>query len=257
MTDTLQFTMLTDAIGELVINQPKKRNALSAAMWARLPGLLNEVAATEGLKVLIVRGAGDHFASGADISEFDTLYATEESSAKISHDIAAGMGALADFPLPTIANIRGACVGGGCGLALCCDIRFADNTSKFAITPAKLGLVYPFEDVQRLIETVGLANAKDILLSARLIPAKDARKMGLINFRLKSDELNDAVMSYANSIAGLSTQSAQITKKMFAAYSAGQFGDTEESKRWFLEGFTSDDFKEGYTAFLEKRKPNF
>jgi len=257
MSDTLQFTMLTDAIGELVINQPKKRNALSAAMWARLPVLLQDAAAKDGLKVLILRGAGDHFASGADISEFDTLYATEESSAKISHDIAAGMKALADFPLPTIANIRGACVGGGCGLALCCDIRFADNTSKFAITPAKLGLVYPFEDVQRLIETVGLANAKDILLSARLIPAKDAKKMGLVNFRLKSDELDDAVITYANAIAALSTHSTQITKKMFAAYSAGQFGDTQESKAWFLDGFSSDDFKEGYTAFLEKRKPNF
>lgn len=257
MSDTLQFNLLTDNIGEIVINQPRKRNALSADMWARLPGILIGAANTDGLKVLIIRGAGDHFASGADISEFSTLYATKESSARISQDIAAGMKALAEFPLPTIANIRGACVGGGCGLALCCDIRFADNTSKFAITPAKLGLVYPYEDVQRLIEIVGLPNAKDILLSARLITAKTAKKMGLINFRHKPDELNDAVMTYANGIAALSTQSAQITKKMFAAYSDGQFGDTPESQTWFLEGFSSDDFKEGYTAFLEKRKPNF
>jgi len=99
------------------------------------------------------------------------------------------MSALANFPLPTLAMIRGACVGGGCGLALCCDIRFADNTSKYAITPAKLGLVYPFSDVQRLIETVGIPNAKDILLSARLIQAKSARKIGLINQLFKVDNL--------------------------------------------------------------------
>lgn len=257
MSENLKFHMLEDGIGELVLSQPKKRNALNAAMWAALPNLLQEITATKGLKVLIVKGEGEHFASGADISEFGTLYATPESSAKISRDIAAGMKALADFPLPTIASIRGACVGGGCGLALCCDIRFADNTSKFAITPAKLGLVYPYEDVKRLIETVGLPNAKDILLSARLIKAKPAKKMGLINFRFKPDELDTAVMEYARGIASLSSQSAKVTKQMFARYQAGQNHDTPETEKWFLDGFSSDDFKEGYTAFLEKRKPEF
>ena len=257
MNDTLQFNMLTKTIGEIVINQPEKRNALNADMWARLPIILEQAKNKDELKVLVVRGAGEHFASGADISEFATLYATEDSSAKISKDIAAGMNALANFPLPTIAKIRGACVGGGCGLALCCDIRFADNTSKFAITPAKLGLVYPFDDVQRLIKTVGLPNAKDILFSARLITAKTAKKMGLINFRHKPDDLDSAVTAYVEKIAGLSTQSAQITKKMFAAHSSGQFNDSAKTMKWFLEGFSSDDFKEGYTAFLEKRRPKF
>lgn len=257
MTENLKFSMLTAHIGELVLSQPARRNALNAAMWAGLPKVLKQAENTPGIKALIVRGDGDHFASGADISEFETLYATRETAKEISDHIAAGFKALAEFPLPTIALIRGACVGGGCGLALCCDLRFADNTSLFAITPAKLGLVYPFSDVQRLIETVGIPNAKDMLFSARRIKAKRAEKMGLVNKLFKPDDLETAVLDYAEGLAALSTQSAIITKKMFAAYQAGQSGESAQSMDWFLDGFVSDDFKEGYSAFLEKRKPDF
>lgn len=257
MTAQIKFSMISAHVGQLMVSQPARRNALNAAMWASLPEVLERAKNTPGIKALIVRGDGDHFASGADISEFETLYATRESSKKISDYIADGFNALASFPLPTIAMIRGACVGGGCGLALCCDIRFSDNTGIFAITPAKLGLVYPFSDVQRLIETVGLPNAKDILFSARRIKAKRAEKMGLINKLFKPDDLEAEVVAYAESIAALSTQSAIITKQMFAAYQSGQHGENAQSLEWFLDGFVSDDFKEGYRAFLEKRKPDF
>ena len=256
MSENLIFDTVAPAIGRLTLSQPKKRNALNAAMWAALPAAIDAAVAT-GIKCLIVRGDGDHFASGADISEFGTLYATEDSSAKISTDIAAAMDALAKCPVPTLALIRGACVGGGCGLALCCDIRFADNTAKFAITPAKLGLVYPYADVQRLIETVGMSHAKDILFSARLIKAKQARKMGLVNHLCKVDSLESNVSDYAKGLAALSAQSLKITKQMFASYSAGQRGDDAKSAADFLAGFSSDDFKEGYSAFMEKRKPDF
>lgn len=257
MSDNLKFEKLTAQIGQLTLSQPARRNALNAAMWAQLPELLGEIAQDKSLKVLIVTGDGDHFAAGADISEFSTLYANADSAAQISANIAKAMNALADFPLPTVAMIRGACVGGGCGLALCCDIRFADNTAKFAITPAKLGLVYPFGDVQRLIETVGIAHAKDMLLSARLISAKAAKRMGLINFRHKPDELQEAVMGYAQPITNLSRQSNIVMKDMFKAYQTGQRGDNQNTKDWFLSGFTSEDFAEGYAAFLSKRKPDF
>ena len=256
-TENLQLNRVDNHIYELVLSQPTRRNALNAAMWAGLPEILAEAISKSDIKVLIVRGDGDHFASGADISEFETLYATRETAQKISEDIAAGFKALAEFPLPTIAMIRGACVGGGCGVALCCDIRFADNTSKFAITPSKLGLVYPFSDVQRLIETVGIPNAKDMLFSARIIKAKRAEKMGLINKLFKPDELEAGVLAYAQNLTSLSTQSNRIMKQMFAAYQAGQSGENAQSMDWFLDGFSSEDFKEGYAAFLEKRKPDF
>lgn len=257
MTDKLKFKMLSRHIGELVISQPERRNALNAEMWAALPEVLDQARKVQDLKTLIVRGDGDHFAAGADISEFETLYATPQSAQMISEHIAKGFKALADFPLPTLALIRGACVGGGCGLALCCDLRFADQTARFAITPAKLGLVYPFADVQRLIETVGIAHAKDILFSARLLDSEQAQKMGLIKAVFPDSELESEVMSYAENLCALSTQSAIITKKMFAAYQSGQYGENAQSMQWFLDGFSSRDFKEGYTAFLAKRKPDF
>lgn len=256
-TSNLKINSLGEGIAELVLTQPRRRNALSAQMWADLPNVLQTALEIDGLKVLIVRGEGDHFSSGADISEFETLYATRQSSEAISKDISAGFEALAKFPLPTIAKISGACVGGGCGLALCCDIRFADNTAKFAVTPSKIGLVYPFADVQRLIEAVGIPNAKDLLFSARAISAKRAEKMGLINKRVKPDELTEAVLTYARSITSLSAQSNKIMKQMFAAYQAGQNGENARSMDWFMDGFSSSDFKEGYKAFLEKRKPDF
>lgn len=257
MSENLKFSMIDDHIGELMLSQPKRRNALNAAMWAGLPSILQTAANTKGIKALIVRGDGDHFASGADISEFGTLYATEASAKKISDDIATGFKALAEFPHPVIAMVRGACVGGGCGLALCCDLRFADTNSKFAITPAKLGLVYPFSDVQRLIETVGVPNAKDILFSARLLQSDEALSMGLINKLYAPDELEAAVMEYTRTLTALSKQSAITTKKMFGAHHDGQRSETVESQAWFLEGFSSRDFQEGYKAFLEKREPDF
>lgn len=244
-------------IARLTLSQPEKRNALTAAMWADIPILLEGLAQDTQTRVLIIMGDGEHFASGADISEFGTLYATPESAGKISANIQKAFHALAKFPLPTIAMIRGACIGGGCGLALCCDIRFADSTAKFAITPTKLGLVYPFGDIARLIDAVGVANASDMLLSARIVKSKTAKKMGLIHHKASVDDLDTQVMTYASNILSLSPESLKITKSMINAYRQGQRLDTPEMDAQFLAGFSSKDFDEGFRAFLEKRKPNF
>ena len=253
----IKFEMITGEIGRITLNQPDRRNALSAQMWDDLVAVLQRARKNLDLKVLIITGAGDHFSAGADISEFSTLYATPESSAEISKKISVALDALADFPKPTIAQISGACVGGGAGIAIACDIRFADNSGKLAVTPGKIGLVYPFADVNRLVQTVGLSNAKDILFSARLIKAPEAKSMGLIHEILKKTELEQYVKDYAQSICAISARSVQITKQMFKAISEGQCHETPETQQWFLEAFSSDDFKEGYTAFLEKRKPQF
>lgn len=254
--DNLKTELSSDGIARLTLSQPARRNAITAAMWEDIPRVLQTLEA-ESPRVLIIQGDGDHFAAGADISEFETLYSTPVSAAKISADIQTAFDALAAFPSPTIAQIRGACVGGGAGLSLCCDIRFADSTAKFAITPTKLGLVYPFSDISRLIDAVGVANAKDILLSARLIKAKPARKMGLIHQIFAVDMLHDAVMAYAKDLTHLSPESLRVTKSMIAAYQSGQRVDTETTQAQFLAGFSSQDFGEGFRAFLEKRRPEF
>ena len=245
------------AIARLTLSQPARRNALNAAMWAALPGLLKDLEGQPNLRVLIVTGDGAHFAAGADISEFETLYATSESAAKISADIQQACDALAAVPVPTLAMIRGACVGGGCGLSLCCDLRFADSTAKFAITPAKLGLVYPFGDIARLIDAVGVANANDMLLSARVLKAEEAKTIGLAHRVVGVDALEREVMDYVAAIATLSPESLRVTKSMIAAYRNGQRQDTKTTREQFVAGFTSKDFGEGFRAFLDKRKPNF
>lgn len=244
-------------IARLTLSQPARRNALNAAMWEALPKLLKTLEQDVSLRALIVTGDGEHFAAGADISEFETLYATADSAAKISADIQRAFDALAAVPVPTIAMIRGACVGGGCGLSLCCDLRFADATAKFAITPAKLGLVYPFGDIARLIDAVGVANASDMLLSARVIKAEAAQDIGLVHRVLGVDALEDAVMDYAANIKALSPESLRVTKSMITAYRKGQRQDTKETTAQFAAGFSSKDFGEGFKAFLEKRKPDF
>ncbi len=257
MTKRLYIRKVDDQISELVINQPEKRNALSASMWQALPETLATASENSALRALIIRGAGDHFCAGADISEFGDLYATLDSADKTSADMAAGFNALADFPVPTIAAIRGSCVGGGAGIALCTDIRIADETARLAITPAKLGLVYPFTETQRLIEAVGVPTAKELLFTARKVDAHEAKSLGLIHHVCPTENLEDTVTAQTDMIRGLSGQAIQTMKSMIGAYQNGQRGDNEQTIQKFYNAFGTDDFNEGRTAFLEKRKPKF
>lgn len=243
------------AVAELVIDRPHTRNAFTQAMWAALPGLLEAVATD--CRVLIVRGSGDCFASGADISEFAEVYATPARGEAYSSQIAAALDALAAFPHPTLAMIRGACVGGGCALALACDLRFADESARFAITPAKMGLIYPFNDTKRLVATVGAPMARDMLFSARRLDAAEALASGLVNRVSPPSRLASLVDDYVDQLLDMSPHSAELTKRMIALVLAGQDGDDDATKALFAGAFKHADFNEGYRAFLEKRKPDF
>lgn len=255
--NAIDYQLSSKEIALITLNQPRRRNALTAQMWSDLLVTLDKAAADSNLRVLIITGAGEHFAAGADISEFSTLYATPESSADISLKISKALDAIAQFPLPTIAKIRGACVGGGAGIALACDFRFADRTSKFAITPARLGLVYPSLDVHRLAQAIGASNAKDMLFSARMVEAEDAKQMGLVNYLTEQSDLDQDVLDYALSLCATSKNSVRVMKQMFRTMAEGYQGETATAQQWFLDAFSSEDFKEGYQAFLEKRKPEF
>lgn len=245
------------ATAHLILNRPDKRNALNGAMWGAIPGLLERALTHDGVRLLVVSGTGGSFAAGADISEFEEVYATPERAEAYSRSIAAALDTLAAFPRPTLAMIEGACVGGGCGLALACDMRFAAEGSRFGITPGKLGLVYTLNDTARLIRAVGVPTAKDMLFSGRLLDASEALSTGLINRLVPLDRLSGEVETYASMLAATSPNSAKITKQLIALIEAGQAEDDDATRALFLEAFTSADFQEGYRAFLEKRSPKF
>jgi len=177
MSDNAIILERKDSHATLRLNRPDKRNALTLGMWRRMIALLKEAEDDPSIRVLVVAGAGNTFAAGADIEEMKAVFgdpATASAIAEITYD---AQEALHRFPKPTLAMIRGACVGGGCGIALCCDLRFADRSAKLGITPGKLGLVYSLADTKRLVEAVGPAVAKDILYTGRIVEAVEAKDL--------------------------------------------------------------------------------
>lgn len=240
---------------DLVLNRPDKRNALNLAMWAAIPGLLAEV--TDDARLLVVRGAGDAFAAGADIAEFETAYSTRAAALANQATMAAAMSALETFPAPTVAAIRGACVGGGCGLALCADIRIATHDARLGITPAKLGLSYGVADTRRLVQAIGASAAKDMLFTGRLHDAAEAWRIGLVDRVVAPDGLDGAVDGLLSELCAASGFTARAVKQTFRLLRGGAVDDTEESRRLFAAAFEGPDFREGVAAFSQKRRPDF
>ncbi len=241
----------------LEFSNPGKRNALSLAMWKALPETLDTLSANTDLRVLIVSGAEEHFSSGADISEFETVFKTYESSKDFNDAVDSGFEKLVHFRAPTIAKVRGGAVGGGCGLALACDIRIADETAFFAITPAKLGIVYPFPEISRLNTTVGIPMAKDMLFSARKVKVDEALRINLVNQLFPANALEAEVLGYAETLASHSPHSLKVTKEVMEHIEAGGIDSSDAITQKIADAFQSEDFKKGYNAFLEKRKPQF
>lgn len=253
-------TLALDADGDiavLTLNRPDKRNALTQAMWRALPQAVAAVEADPAIKVLVVTGAGGCFAAGADIGEFETVYATRDSAAAYAAEIAVAMDALANLSKPTIASIPGACVGGGLGLALCCDLRLASDKARLGITPGKLGLMYSLGDTRRLVEATGPSAAKDILFTGRILSADEANAIRLVDGVHPADDLDAAVKAKAEAVASASQWSARRTKAVVRRILDGQTQDDETTRAWFLDALEGEDFREGRDAFLQKRAPVF
>lgn len=245
-------------LSEIVLNKPEKRNALSVDMWAAIPDLVAQAVADPETKVLLIHGGDARaFAAGADISEFEETYATKQSAKAAGDTIAAALNALENCPKPTIAAIDGACVGGGVSLAMACDLRVASERSKFGVTPGKLGLVYPAGDTRRLLQAIGPGATKDILFTGRIFPAAEAKEMKLIDRLVDGGSALEAARAFANDIGAISQWSTRATKQMIRGLQSGWADTTSEAADLFLEGFSNQDFQDGYRAFLEKRAPNF
>ncbi|KSB91551.1 hypothetical protein AS593_06325 [Caulobacter vibrioides] len=241
-------------VATLAFDRPAKRNAITLAMWRALPEACAAFAVSDA-KVLVVTGRGGHFAAGADISEFEAVYATPESAADYNAAIAAGVAAIAEQEKPVLAAIEGACVGGGLAIALACDLRIAAADARLAITPAKLGLTYSLEDTKRLVDAVGASAARDILFTGRLLSADEAVRLRLVD--AVEDDIPAAVTTKAAEIAAASQRSVRAIKATIRAILGGAVKDDAATRAAFVASVSGPDFIEGRSAFLEKRKPEF
>ncbi|WP_327179172.1 enoyl-CoA hydratase-related protein [Streptomyces sp. NBC_01335] len=235
---------VADGVASVVISNPAKRNAMTAPMWRELPVLLERLAADSSVRVLVLTGAGDTFCAGADISSL------QEPGKLTSELTVAAEEALAAFPRPTIAAVRGYCVGGGCQLAAACDFRFAEEGARFGITPAKLGIVYSSSSTRRLVGLVGPATAKYLLFSGELIGTERALRTGLVDEVLPPAGLAGRVAEFCGILASRS-QLTQAAAKEFAT------GRTDRDAYWAAQARASEDTAEGVSAFLERRSPRF
>jgi len=240
-------------VGHLLIDRAEKRNAFNMAMWEQMPGLLEQAARNPELRLLVIRAAkpGDAFCAGADIREL--LANKDDASWREANQAAINrvQHMLARHVLPTIAFIEGDCIGGGCGIALACDLRISTDKARFGITPAKLGLVYPLHDVKLLTDLVGPGQAKRILYTGSLIDAEEAMRIGLVEM------IEDAPDAMIEAITAASPHSIRETKRFVQRVLGGQAEDDADTLAIFAEAFTGSDFFEGTSAFIEKRKPEF
>jgi enoyl-CoA hydratase/carnithine racemase len=258
MTDKI-ISRRENGVGHLVFNNPEKRNAVSLDMWQAVEQVLDEFAADDEVRVVVLSGAGDRaFVSGADISKFEEERSSAEAVAHYNATTARVGAKLDRFAKPTIAQITGSCVGGGVALAVCCDLRICGESSRFGIPAAKLGLGYGFAGLQRLVNLIGPAFAKEMFFTARLFSAAEAYEMGLVNRVLPDDQVAGYVAEYAQTISG----NAPLTVGAVKAIVGEVLRDPAERdlarcEQLVQQCFASRDYVEGRRAFLEKRPPRF
>ena len=242
-----------DGVATLWLNRPEKRNAVDYAMWLELARLATELGADPDVRVLVVRGVGKHFCAGGDISGLGDLPFEEYTRANELADRA-----LADFPKPSIAFIQGSCIGGGAEIAIACDLRLADASARFGITPARLGIIYPGFAVARAVQLIGESATKHLLFTAQIVDADRALRVGLID-ELLATEVAEARL--AELVRVMSRERSLLTqmasKEMVDSVLAHGHVTHEVQARWAAALATSPDAAEGIAAFTERRAPDF
>src|SRR5712672_1635129 len=213
-------------VATLIFDNPARHNAVSLEMWEAAARILQDFAADDEVRVVVLTGAGGKaFVSGADISKFESERSTLEATKHYNVTVEQAYAGIQDFPKPTIAMIRGYCIGGGLGLAVCCDLRICSDNSRFAVPAAKLGLGYSYAGLRRLSDLVGPAFTREIFFTARQFDTEEARAMGLVNRVVLEANLETYVKNYAETIAG----NAPLTVKA-VKYIVGEV-TKDESKR--------------------------
>jgi enoyl-CoA hydratase/carnithine racemase len=231
---------------------------MSLEMWRAMSKLVGTAAGDREVLTIILRGAdATAFAAGADIEEMLRIAESEEESWALMNVVRGAEQSLSECPKPVIAMINGICIGGGVELALGCDLRFAARNARFAIPPAKLGLVYSLSSTKRLIDLVGIGRARDLLYSARTIDSAEALRIGFVERVFDDADLERETLAYARTLAERSQYSIRAAKMVSAAALASGTDEDETIRRIRGEAFLGEDLKEGLSAFVAKRPPRF
>ena len=247
------------AVGWITFNNPARHNAVSMSMWESLPRALTAFERDPEVRLVILKGAGDKaFISGADISEFKEKRASKDAAEAYNAAGDAAHVALQEFTKPTIAMIRGYCIGGGCGVAIDCDLRIAADDSVFAIPAGRLGLGYRYDGIRRLIDLVGPSFASEIFFTARKFNAQEAMAMGLINRLVPGAELESYTRNYAAMIADNAPLTlAAVKRSVLERFKDPSVRDLARCQAMVDACFASADYEEGRSAFIDKRRPVF
>ena len=248
-----------DGVGWMTLDNPDRLNAISLEMWTAALSIMAGFSADPSVRVMVLTGAGSKaFASGADISRFKDERQEAEALAHYQATTQQAYAALQGMAIPTIAMIRGYCIGGGTAAAVCCDIRICNDKARFGVPAAKLGLGYGLARARPLIDLVGPAIAKEIFFTGRQFDAHEAERMGLVNRVVADEQLQATVQEMARSIADNAPLTVRCAKLVVGeALKDAQDRDVAATVRAVDACFASNDYKEGQAAFMQKRKPRF
>lgn len=239
------------------IDNPRKRNAMTQAMWIALGDALEELAGDATLRCLVIRGVGEAaFGSGADIEEFAVIRASKEQAVAFAKHGHRAMHGLRDFPVPTVAAIRGACVGGGLELAAFCDIRMSADNGRFGVPIARLGAVLAYPELEGLVRVAGPDGALRLVLEGDVIDAREALRMGLVHRVVPAEHFEDEVDATVTRILAGAPLSARWHKKfMRRIRENNRLTEAELAEGYAC--FDTEDYRIGYEAFLAKRQPQY
>ena len=245
-------------VGHLTISNAAKRNAISIEMWRAIPVLMAALAHEPGVRVIILDSDSGHFSAGADISEFETMRATPESSRAYEAENVRAFEAIMNCPRPVIASIRGFCFGAGAGLALSCDLRIAASDAAFAIPAARLGVAYPPQAFAPIVAAIGQHRTKELFFTGKRIGAAEAEALGMLTSVVAVDELDAAVLKLALEIAKGAPMTLTATKRAVDAVAGSPVALPPDALQTLADAcFDSADAVEGSTAFRDKREPRF
>ena len=249
---------IDDGVATIEVHRQAKHNAISYAMWQAFGRLMPVLDADAAVDVVVMRGTpGGPFSAGADIAEFTTLRSDPEGAERYGLAVEAGEQAIISFCKPTIALVEGFAIGGGTQLAVACDLRVCGQSSRFGVTPAKLGIIYALPSTARLVETVGSAWARWILLTGELVGADVALRIGLVHEVVPDDEVEARAYAVAGTIASRAQVSLRGGKAMITRAVEGRLDEDADVVAMYHQSWTSAEYAEGVAAFLAKRPPDF